>query len=217
MKKSTQQLLLDGVSRADDMRRFKAHIPSRSCLIARIESAPEAPSEASRAILSLLREPMSIQELMDHFRIGDFRLYQRVYHLIEDGFASVIALEEERDRRITVGELVAFYNNAFQLVHSFVSELGHDDSLVSGMETFQQFYGFRELFDGVAFNEFGQLNPERLLENLRIQERPEPLFFLGQALSELLYFQLFGARGKLNETQRAQLRVVYDELAQLIA
>ena len=160
---------------------------------------------------------MSVQELMDHFRIGDFRLYQRVYHLIEDGFASVIALEEERDRRVTVGELVAFYNNAFQLVHSFVAEAGQADSLTSGMETFQQFYGFSDLFNGVSFNELGQLNPERLLENLRAQERAEPLFFLGQALSELLYFQLFGARTLLDDTQRAQLRVVYDELAQLVA
>lgn len=214
---STQQLLLDGVSRADDMRRFKSLIPSRSCLIARIESASEAPSEESRAILSLLREPMSVQELMDHFRIGEFRLYQRIYHLIEDGFASVIALEEERDRRVTTGELVAFYNNAFQLVYSFAEPAGQPDTLSHGMETFRQFYGFSELFDQVTFNDRGQLNQDRLLDNLRGLERSEPLFFLGQALSELLYFQLFGARAWLDDTQRAQLRVVYDELAQLVA
>lgn len=214
---STQQLLLDGVSRADDMRRFKSYIPSRSCLIARIESASEAPSEEARALLSLLREPMSIQELMDHFRIGEFRLYQRIYHLIEDGFASVIALEEERDRRVTTGELVAFYNNAFQLIFSFSEQAGQPGTLSQGMETFRQFYGFTELFNQVTFNERGQLNQDRLLENLRALERSEPLFFLGQALSELLYFQLFGARTWLDETQRAQLRVVYDELAQLIA
>lgn len=214
---STQQLLLDGVSRADDMRRFKSYIPSRSCLIARIDSASEAPTEEARAILSLLREPMSVQELMDHFRIGEFRLYQRIFHLIDDGFASVVALEEERDRRVTTGELVAFYNNAFQLISEFASDVGHHDSLRQGMETFKQFYGFSELFHGVAYNEQGQLNQHKLLENLRSLERSEPLFFLGQALSELFYFQLFGARAWLDDSQHFQLRVVYDELAQLVA
>jgi hypothetical protein len=208
--------LLDGVSRADDMRRFRSRVPSKSCLIARIETAPEARDPESRATLELLREPMSVRELIEHFKIGEYRLYQRIFSLIEDGFASVISNEEERDRQLTVGELVAFYNGAFQLLNTYALEAAHPNTLSEGLTAFRQFYGFSHLFEGVRFNDAGQLNQDTLLENLRALDRGEPLFFLGQALSELLYFQLFGARPWLDEEQRTKLQLIYEELTRSV-
>ena len=214
---STQQLLLDGVSRADDMRRFRSKVPSKSCLIARIETAPEARDPESRATLELLREPMSVREMIEHFKIGEYRLYQRIFNLIEDGFASVISNEEEQERQLTVGELVAFYNGAFQLLNTYALEAGHPHTLRGGLTAFMQFYGFSHLFEGVRFNDAGQLNQDTLLENLRALDRGEPLFFLGQALSELLYFQLFGARPWLDEEQHTKLQLIYEELTRSVS
>jgi hypothetical protein len=214
---STQQLLLDGATRADDMRRFRARIPSRSSLITRLEGAAPPSSEELRALLDALRAPLSVQELIDRFRIGEFRLYQRLFSLVEDGFVSVVGIEEERDRRISVGELAALYNNAFALLHGFALQARQPNTLAAGLAAFLQFYGFADLFEGLAFSARGQLSQERLLDNLRRLDRGEPLFFLGQALGELLYFQIFGARPWLLEAQREQLQVIYDELSELTA
>lgn len=217
LQMSTQQLLLDGATRADDMRRFRARIPSRSSIVSRLEGVPPPSSEDLRALLSALRAPLSVQELIERFRIGEFRLYQRLFSLVEDGFVSIVGIEEERDRRVSVGELVHLYNNAFAVLHTFALQARQPNTLAAGLGAFMQFYGFADLFEGVSYSARGQLSPERLLENLRRLDRSEPLFFLGQALGELLYFQIFGARPWLTEAQREQLQVIYDELSQLTA
>ncbi len=217
LQMSTQQLLLDGATRADDMRRFRSRIPSRSSIVSRIEGAAPPSSEELRALLDALRAPLSVQELVDRFRIGEFRLYQRLFSLVEDGFVSIVGIEEERDRRVSVGELVHLYNNAFSVLHAFAMQARQPNTLAAGLGAFMQFYGFADLFDEVTFSARGQVSQERLLENLRRLDRGEPLFFLGQALGELLYFQIFGARPWLSEEQREQLQVIYDELSQLTA
>ena len=120
------------------------------------------------------------------------------------------------DAVVTVGDLIALYNNAFSLIRQFADESEQDETLQGGLDNFLQFYGFSNIFEGLTYDERGLLDQLKLMQNLESLGKSDDVYFVGQALSELLFFQIFAARPWLSDPQHQQLQEVFNELAQLI-
>jgi hypothetical protein len=212
---NTQQILLEGVRRTDDMRRFRTAIPSNHAFVSIRGHVSGQLTPDLQAILDQLDEPTSVQTLIDLFRIGEYRLLQRLFSLVESGFIAVINVDESNVKKIGVPELITLYNDTFALIQDFGVAIGQFESLEKGLEIFLQFYGFNQLFKGLSFDRKGRLDQLKFIQQLDTLNRPDKFAFVAQALSELLYFEIFTARPWLNDEQMTKLNQISDELSQL--
>jgi hypothetical protein len=214
---NVQQLLLEGVRRKDEMRRFKQFIPSREVGIIKVKETSSPIAEELQAILDELEVSQSVKYLMNRFRVGEFRLYQRLFQLLENGLIQVEYDDQQNSQKVTLPQLVQLFNDAFTQIEHFAQEHQHESPLTQGLSTFLQFYGFTDLFHQVDFDEQGLLNTSQFLDNVENLGKKDPLFFVGQALSELLFFQIFISRPWLDLEQHNTLQIIFNELTQLIA
>ena len=212
---NAQQILLEGVRRTDEMIRFRSLIPTRETLVVGRDTDGEALTEDLQVILQFLDEPKSMNALVDHFRVGEFQLYQRVFHLIESGSLNVVGEGEDAQQRLQIDDLISLYNNAFQLINGIAVQAGQQDTLNEGLGVFLQFYAFSEVFEGIHHDDRGRLDAARLQSQLEMSDPRKLLNFTSNMLSELLFFQIFATRGWISVEHRTQLFVVYDELSQL--
>jgi hypothetical protein len=212
---STQQLLLEGVRRTDEMRRFRERITSHACMIQKIPEV-EVSSNQLKHIVEHLEQAQSIQRLLDLTCIGEFELYRNVFRLLELNVVEIIYQEDMSDH-LSLGDLIALYNNAFHLMQQFARATEAEiEPLQKGLEVFLQFYPQTEIFDQLNYDDKGRLDSAHLLENIKQHHEEYTLPLLGHALSELLFFQLFAARSWLSEMQKQQLQELYDELSLLV-
>ena len=199
------------------MRRFKQFIPSRDVGITKVKDTSSPIAEELQAILDELNSPQTVKYLMNCFRVGEFRLYQRLFQLLENGLIKVEYDDELNAQKVTLPQLVQLFNDAFAQIEQFAKEHQNESPLSQGLNTFLQFYGFADLFHQVEFDAQGLLNTPQFLENAENLGKKDPLFFVGQALSELLFFQIFISRPWLELEQHNLLQNIFNELSQLIA
>jgi hypothetical protein len=213
---STQQILLEGVRRTDDMRRFRMDIPSNQSMVyIRSNVSANLNPELQSILDELSSQPLTVQALIDLFRVGEYRLLQRLFSLLEGGFIQIQNVEEKSIKKIGVADLITFYNDTFAIIQDYANQAGQPESLEKGLEIFLQFYGFNQLFRGLSFDRKGKLDQVKFIKQLEELQRKDPFFFVAQALSELLYFEIFTARPWLSDEQTSKLNEISDQLSQL--
>ena len=208
---NTQQLLLEGVRRTDEMKRFRQRITSHACMVQRLPDT-DVSSDHLKQVLEHLDQPQSIQRLLELTCIGEFELYRHVYRLLELNVVEMIYQEEEEE--LSWQDIIQLYNNAFHLIHQFVHQ-AEDHDLSKGLALFLQFYPQTDLFKELHYDDNGHLNIEQLVAYSE-QQSHVSLSQLGHALSELLFLQIFAAKPWLNDMQQQQLQELYNELALLV-
>ena len=216
LKLNAQQLLLEGVKRTDEMKRYCEVFPSPETLIVRKEGDVLSLTEELSAILAHLEHPRSLKELVSFFRVGELTLYQRVFKLHELRLVDVQPSEDHQRQKVSEDEMIMLFNRTFGMIARFGEEHGVPDVLTISLDTFKQLYFEEGLFDGVNFDERGRLNQTQLLENLSDLHREDKLNFMGHSLCELLYFCTFAARDWLSAEESNQLQDVYEQLSLLI-
>jgi hypothetical protein len=216
LKINAQQLLLEGVRRADEMKRYKEQLPSTSTTVELVHDEGEL-NDDLRAIIGYTQTPRTLQQIIDYFRIGEFNMYQRVFQLIHSGMLRVSDIRSPEDQKLSVGELIMLFNRTFSMICQFAKKSGSSDSLNMGLEVFLTFYDSDHLLEGVTFDVKGKLDQVRLLNNAERLGENENLHYMGQALCELLYIQIFTARAWLSHEEHSQLQDVYEEISSLIA
>ena len=215
LKINAQQLLLEGVRRADEMKRYRTLFKSPQTIVEFVKTSEELDDEL-KAILSYIQTPRSLQQLIDYFRVGEFNIYQRVFKLVNQGYLKLADNQQSNEHKLSNDELVMLFNRTFSMIHQFAKKSGSDNSLNLGLDVFRSFYQHDDLFDGVSFDEKGRLDQADLLAKLENTQSNDGFTYLGQALCELLYFQIFTARTWLNSEEHSQLQDVYEEISSLI-
>ncbi len=104
------------------------------------------------------------------------------------------------------------FNSVFQRIFQAISKHGQQNALKQGLDTFLQFYGFVELFQGVTFDQSGALDKRTLLANLNKNQIENRVSFLSQALNELLFFEMFAAREWLEREEQQELQKIINQL-----
>ena len=217
---NAQSLLMEGLRRIDEMSLFRKQIPRADSCVGRTRKDPEGvelqPKE--ELVLSSLAQPTTVDELVRICRMGEFEATKVLFNLIQGGYVQVVE-EHQGGPEVSaeqvsaeMASMVETFNSVFERIYRAISRHGRQDALEQGLETFLQFYGFVELFQGVTFDDQGRLDQGTLLENLCENQIDNRVSFLSQALNELLFFEMFAAREWLERDEQQDLQRIINQL-----
>lgn len=195
-------LLMDGVTRLDEMRYFRQKIPSANHVPVHAMGgnvAPEDVSETYRAVDGV----RTVEEIGRVTGLGEFATTKALYALIQSKNVAI------HPPRISGGHaaLVALANEALRSISDAVSIVGNGAEVRAQLSSFALGAGVYDiLFRGAGPNERGELNAERVAENsLVIASGGNPINVLKQILHEYVGFALFCACGFLAADQEEEL------------
>jgi len=208
-----QAILMDGVTRLDEMRFFREKIPSADFVPVRTETGGE-PAEECQAVFAAIDGKRSIEDLGRVTGEGEFRTTKHVYQLIQ---SKLVKIEPPR---MTGGAeaIVRTANAALQAVFRVIAAAGKTAPVRDNLASFAVGAGVYDiLFRNAGPNEQGVLEARAVADNLMVVAGgADPENILKQMLHEYVSFALFSAGAALGSEKEAELgREVAPVLAQL--
>ena len=213
----TQNLLLDGVRRIDEMSYFRERIPHRHAVMElREDITPKQLGELEQKVYDLVDGQRCVDDIARESRLGEFETTKVLFHLMQmryvqkrrDTNVTQLPLDPEQSRKPDAFRaLIESFNTVFGKIFTKVQEKNKEPTLRQGLESFfQGATGFVELFQGITLGEDGTLAADRLLANLEEIQIEDKMDFLYNGLNELLFFEMFTAGEALPAEDEEQLQ-----------
>jgi hypothetical protein len=214
---TTQNLLLEGVRRMDEMSYFRERIPSKhSIMEIRPEIAPTQLDEQNEKVYQLIDGRRSVEDLARETQLGEFEATKVVFKLMQLGY-----VQKRRDTDIThlpiSGEvqarpdasaaIIETYNSVFEKFYAEIRAKGNEPALQEALDSFfQGDTSFTALFDGVTLSDTGILPTLLLLDNLGRVNVENKIQHLHAGLNELLFFEMFTAGEAISHQEEEALQ-----------
>lgn len=199
---SANAVLMDGVTRLDEIRFFREKIPSAEHVPVPGPETSPVPEEFKTTFAAIDGE-CSIQELGRHTGRGEFETTRDLYALIRTKHVVLTP------PRLTGGltAIVALANEVLQRVHEFADAEGGGSQLREGLASFASGAGVYDiLFRRAGPHPDGTLEAEVVADNLSVVAGQSPEFTLRQMLHEYVGFGLFCAGAALGANKEADLK-----------
>lgn len=226
---TTQNLLLEGVRRMDEMSYFRERIPSKhSIMEIRPEIAPTQLDEVNEKVYKLIDGLCTVEEIARETHLGEFEATKAIFKLMQLGY-----VQKRRDTDIThlpISEeaqaapdasaaIIDTYNAVFQRFYAEIQAKGNASALREALDSFfQGDTSFTTLFHGVAMSGDGTLPAPLLLDNLARVEVDNKIQHLHTGLSELLFFEMFTAGEAISHQEEEglqnKLNAIFRDLAE---
>jgi hypothetical protein len=199
---SANALLMDGVTRMDEMRYFRQKIPSAEHVPVKNEGRG-TPDEEFRAAFMAVDGRASIGEIGRASGLGEFDVTKQVYGLVQSGHITI------HPPRAAGGPtaLVAAANGALTAIFRAAANAGRAEEVRSGLSSFAVGAGVYDLlFRNAGPDESGALDAEAVAHNSAVVSGgAEPDNVLKQMLHEYVAFALFSAGAALGSSAEAEL------------
>jgi hypothetical protein len=199
---SANALLMDGVTRMDEMRYFRQKIPSAEHVPVKHEGRGN-PDEEYRAAYAAVDGRSSVGEIGRASGLGEFEITKQVYGLVQSGHVSI------HPPRAAGGPtaLVAAANGALTAIFRAASAAGRADEVRSGLSSFAVGAGVYDmLFRNAGPDASGALDAEAVAHNSAIVAGgADPDNILKQMLHEYVAFALFSAGAALGSSAEQDL------------
>jgi hypothetical protein len=210
---SANALLMDGVTRMDEMRYFRQKIPSAEHVPVRHEGRGK-PEDELKVVLSAVDGKSSVADLGRACGLGEFEITKQLYGLVQSGHVAI------HPPRAAGGPtaLVAAANGALTAIFRLAASSGRAEEVRSGLSSFAVGAGVYDmLFRNAGPDEQGALDAETVAHNSAIVAgNSDPDNVLKQLLHEYVAFALFSAGAALGSSAEAELsRQVGPALASL--
>ncbi len=210
---SAHMLLMDGVTRLDEMRYFREKIPDAGFVPAKVEGK-HPPAEEFARIYAAIDGRASIEELGRLTGQGDFQTTKQIYQLIQSKHVRI------NPPRVTGGPeaIVITANAALRAIFRVVDGAGKASLVRENLASFAVGAGVYDiLFRDAGPDDQGVLKPKAVAENLVIVAGgADPENILKQMLHEYVSFALFSAGAAMGSERETELsREVGPVLAQL--
>jgi hypothetical protein len=217
---STQNLLMEGLRRVDEIAVFREKLPSPGTVVGPNPAPPTTDvqlEEGERKVLSLVDGHRTVDELARESGLGEFETTKILYNLVGSRFVVVVSEADIRDglgaKDDRLGNVIETFNSIFRKIYGEVSRKGKVGSLRAGLDAFfAGTSGFGELFHNVHIGTDGGLDPDGLLGNLENAAADNKVDYLYQGLNELLFFELFAAGETLDKVEEENLQKVLNDL-----
>ncbi|HEY5955698.1 MAG TPA: DUF4388 domain-containing protein [Polyangiaceae bacterium] len=199
---STNALLMDAVTRVDEMKYFRSKIPSREHVPARIDGR-EAPADDSAESYQVIDGKRSIEEIGRITGKGEFRVTKQVYGLIQSKHVVI------RPPRLGgPAALVETANDGIRMVRASAAAATRWQEVVNSLSSFAMGAGVYDiLFFGAGPDENGELNAARVAENsLVIAAGMDPEELVKQLLHDYVSFAAFSAGSLLGAATEETLK-----------
>ncbi len=198
---SANGLLMDGVTRMDEVRYFRQKIPSADFVPARTEKGE--PDEEFRGTWARIDGKASIEEIGRLTGRGEFDTTKDVYALLQSKHAAL------HPPRMTGGAeaVVAHANAALFTVHQSADAAGKGTVVRESLAHFAVGAGVYDiLFRGAGPDERGAFDAAQVVENsVLVAAGSDPENLLKQMLHEYVAFALFSAGGAMGAEKEAAL------------
>ena len=210
---SANGLLMDGVTRLDEMRYFREKIPAADYVPVQVEGKPP-PADEFAELFGLIDGNVDIEQLGRLTGKGEFETTKAVYQLVQSKHVKISAPREMGGPEA----IVSTANTALRSVFEFVAAEGKAEAVRENLASFAVGAGVYDiLFRNAGPDASGALKPEAVAANVLVVacgSNPENI--LRQMLHEYVSFALFSAGAALGSRKEAELnRAVGPTLAQL--
>jgi hypothetical protein len=210
---SANALLMDGVTRMDELRYFRQKIPSAEHVPVKNDGRA-LPDQEFRAAYAAIDGKSSVGEVGRVSGLGEFEITKQVYGLVQSGHVAI------HPPRAAGGPtaLVAAANGALTAIYRTAAQAGRVEEVRSGLSSFAVGAGVYDiLFRNAGPDETGALDTDAVLHNSAIVAGgADPDNILKQLLHEYVAFALFSAGAALGSSAEAELsRQVGPALANL--
>jgi hypothetical protein len=199
---SANALLMDLVTRLDEMKYFRVKIPSKDHVPIRVEGR-DHPSDDTVACYLAIDGKRSIEEIGRCTGKGEFAVTKQIYALVQSKHVLI------RPPRLGgPAALVETANEALRVVYATATAGGCWPAVADSLSSFVLGAGVYDiLFVGAGPNECGELASARVAENsLVIASGADPEALVKQLLHEYVSFALFSAGGLLGPTAEEPMR-----------
>ncbi|HTQ02937.1 MAG TPA: DUF4388 domain-containing protein [Polyangiaceae bacterium] len=194
-------LLMDGVTRMDEIRFFKLKIPSAAHVPVR--SPGRAPPDDHLAVYEAIDGRQSVEELGRSTGQGEFATTRALYALVQSHHVVM------HPPRVSGGPtaLVGSANGALLDIFAAASEAGKAGEVRDSLASFAVGAGVYDiLFRGAGPDASGALDPERVAQNaVIVAGGADPQNILKQLLHEYVSFALFSAGAALGSDAEAAI------------
>jgi uncharacterized protein DUF4388 len=200
---SANALLMDGVTRMDELRYFRQKIPSADHIPHRVENRGTPPGEL-QTVYSAIDGVQSVGELGRRTGLGEFDTTKGLYSLVQSQHVSI------HQPRVSGGptSLVSAANGALRSILAAVHQAGRAEEVRANLASFASGAGVYEiLFRQAGPDPSGALDPERVAANsLAVAGgAAEQDNLLKQMLHEYVSFALFSAGAALGSGAESEL------------
>ncbi len=194
-------LLMDGVTRMDELRYFKLKIPSGAHVPVRIPG--RAPPDDHLDVYEAIDGTQSVEELGRVTGHGEFETTRALYALVQSHHVAV------HPPRVSGGPtaLVGSANGALGAIVAAAAEAGKAAEVRESLASFAVGAGVYDiLFRGAGPDASGALDPERVAHNaVIVAGGADPQNILKQLLHEYVSFALFSAGAALGSDAEAAI------------
>jgi CBS domain-containing protein len=199
---SANALLMDGVTRMDEMRYFRQKIPSAEHLPVKNDGRG-APDDEFKVAYAAVDGRSSIGDIGRVSGLGEFEITKQVYGLVQSGHVSI------HPPRAAGGPtaLVAAANGALTAIFRVAASAGRAEEVRSGLSSFAVGAGVYDmLFRNAGPDASGALDAEAVAHNSAIVAGGGAADnLLKQMLHEYVAFALFSAGAALGSSAEAEL------------
>jgi hypothetical protein len=186
---SASAVLMDAVTRMDEVRFFREKIPSREHVPARVEGAVATADFAE--VFATIDGQRSVEEIGRLTGLGEFDTTKQLYALMQSHRVVI------HPPPTTGGPaaIVAAANSALAAIYSVVAARGGAEDLRSSLGAFAVGAGVYDiLLRGAGPGSAGELNPEAVVANSAlVAAGSDPVQVMRQMLHEYVSFALFSA------------------------
>jgi hypothetical protein len=218
---STQELLMEGVRRIDELGYMRERIPTSRTILMQAKQIPDTDTKLDkkeRKVFQFIDGIKDVAEIARLSELGEFDATKALFQLLQSGYIKVIDDGPMSDASIKSGGgnrlagVINAFNQIFKRIYSEVKRKGREAEFRSGLASF--FAGassYARLFSSISAMEDGSLPADALLGNLDAISANNQSDFLYQALNEYLFFQLFAAGEGLDKEEEQRLQRVLNE------
>ena len=199
---SANALLMDGVTRMDELRYFKQKIPSSEHIPVRVENRG-TPAEEFHVVYSAIDGKQSVGELGRITGKGEFDTTKALYALVQSQHVAI------HQPRVSGGptSLVAAANGALRAIFAAAKQGGKVADVRGNLESFAIGAGVYDiLFRNAGPDESGALDPDTVAANsVVVAGGDDQENMLKQMLHEYVSFALFSAGAALGSGAEVDL------------
>lgn len=200
---SASAVLMDSVTRMDEMRYFRQKIPTAEYVPVRLEAA-QPPAEEFQQTLAAVDGKSSVEEIGRRTGIGEFATSKHLFALVQ---SKHVAIHPPRAEGGPAG-LVEVANSALRVIHDHAEKAGKLRALRDSLSSFAVGAGVYDiLFRGAGPDPHGVLEPKVVADNsVLVASGADPENVLKQMMHEYVSFALFSAGTALGSETENELK-----------
>ena len=199
---SANALLMDGVTRMDELRYFREKIPSAAHIPIKNENRGTPPEELEK-VFSAIDGKLSVEDVGRGTGLGEFETTKALYALVQSKHVSI------HPPRVSGGPtaLVGAANEALRAIFSAAERAGKAGDVRASLESFAVGAGVYDiLFRNAGPDPSGALHPETVAANSIVMAGgADQDNLLKQMLHEYVSFALFSAGAALGSEAEGEL------------